>query len=135
MENFLDYEHSKMLEELALKIDTTTTESEQHNIWCFHKGAKKYLLVTVFYLDTNQNAIQFDTNDSCDAPTYWQAKQFLWEKHKISLQVESYVEGMEGHKFRIWNTKDWLYKFDSPITAEMEGIKSAIQEIWKQKQQ
>lgn len=65
------------------------------------------------------------------APLWQQVKQWLWDKYKVSMEVTNYVESEQGYKFKIWNTKEWLSGFSSPITAENEGIKKAVEHLYK----
>lgn len=59
--------------------------------------------------------------------TYWEAKEWLWEKHKISFMLFHFNEtyNCEVSIEDAVLVEDENY-FDSPITAEKEGINKAI---------
>lgn len=71
-------------------------------------------------------------------PTYWEVKQWLYDKHKIYFKVSSH-EGVIYFKCSIHANSTILYRSaiinpitNSPITAEVEGIKKAVECLHKQ---
>lgn len=75
-------------------------------------------------------------------PTYWEVKQWLWEKHKmvvccdISRDKDCHCvirgEDMGIIIPEILEKPDDIPRFNSPITAEIEGIKKAVQYLHSQ---
>lgn len=121
--DFTDYETSKMLKELQLTMFATHLWNGDDNpptlISMNHKQSDKYIVKRNWY----------------SAFRWQEIKEWLWEKHKIGLFVfgdkeltGSYYncEGsFHASDSRIFKTKN----FESPIKAEIEGIKSTIKHL------
>lgn len=134
-ELFLDYQHSKMLKELefnepCLKIYCaySTTGDNEIKLWKSE---------TIFEKDSSKNS-RLSNENSCTAPIYQQVKQFLWEKYEISIEVERVSISTVLFKVRVYqfvngdNELIQYLHFESPIEAEIEGIKTAISHLRKQ---
>lgn len=131
-ENFCDYETSKMLKELGFDEGCS-------NAYLPYDQAK----TLNNYLPKNWNGDQADYIDprKCpiSAPLWQQAKQWLWDQHKIWVETENdydikfhfFVYMGKGKGLGIHNDE---VCFDSPILAETEGIKAAVKYLWGNKQ-
>lgn len=123
-EQFADYETSKMLKEL--RFDEVCLS---------------------FYSNYNQQVNRNDSWDmgftskdltkdfmECLAPTWQQVKQWLWENHKWRISIRRISK---EYTYEIWNQNnapiEYGVKYDSPINAEIVGIKQAIQYLHKNK--
>lgn len=71
------------------------------------------------------------------APLWWQVKKWLWEKHKIIIEIQDIPIRSEEELGAIYECEcavrdglgELINVFDSenPITAEIEGIISAVE--------
>ncbi len=114
---FLDYHHSKMMKELMFDEECIG----------FYNPSYTEMNGSVLFSGTAAEFDNWNKNEYfISAPLWKQVKQWLWEKHKITFEVRNYSDGflcvmVDG---TIRNT---TFQFDSPITAEQEGIKKAIE--------
>lgn len=137
-EELADYETSKMLKELGFDEE------------CF-AFFKQDLLIEDSASNTSLNEFINETksvnpsilNDNlCSAPSYHQVKKWLWEKHGITIyDIRDYVKNT--FEFRATKNKLNLIdkqvqmlplkmeSFNSPITAEIEGIKYSIKYLYE----
>lgn len=130
-ENFCDYETSKMLKELGY--------NEVCLAWFTDRADDKTQLqqmsfeMSAYYSEDEIKNSEVDEEVYC-APLWQQAKQWLWEKHKMAI----YPEILSGYYYKIFKRGEipigGLTKYDSPIEAEIEGIKAAVKYLWENKQ-
>lgn len=117
-EQFATYEVSKQLKELG------------YNEECYG-----------YYFDKSFEPSSCAENSSnpseklyASAPLWQQVKQWLWEKNKIKIDVYSIHNSNNFFAtFSIGQTiKGRSKDIHSPITAEIEGIKKAVEHLHKQ---
>lgn len=120
-EQFVPYETAKMLKELGMILplnETFASWGEPENGGGLYTGS-------------------FDTT-ALRAPLWQQVKQWLWEKHQIFIRI---TQGMGGTRFICVACKSssgleqltediGIY---NPITAEIEGIKKAVEYLHEKK--
>jgi len=131
-EQFADYETAKMLKELGM------------NEKCFacYNSAKTFIL---FDEDdcgyTHKNTELHSNNQFMTAPLWQQIEVWLWGMHFMWIEMEMRtespkMEGGEEFKFEVTclsSTGAFFGKrFDSPITAKIEGIKAAVKYLYQQ---
>ena len=131
--NFTDYETAKRLKELGMdekcfdwyyaKVLTNTPQGD-----CYIKSQKELDILTEKF-----------PAERYLAPLWQQVKAWLWEEHKIWLDVTDTGLAKEGEKIYscfVTRHKDDgrnQYYYASPITAEIEGIKQAVKYLTEQK--
>lgn len=111
---FVYYETAKMLKQLGFDEP------------CFKYYNILENLIDVFNFNSNPNNI----GNSCSAPLWQQAEQWLWEKHKTWFKV--HAVGNDSSFVNIYSKDHFvetLDGFSSPITAKTEGIKQAIKHL------
>jgi len=128
-ENLYDFETSKLLKELG-----------------FDEECRDYYSADEDDCGTMPNLEGVNWNQNVNfisAPTWWQVKQWLWEKHKINIEItfaKSSSKMRDYRKFVWFIYVDGFWKnefsdkqeFDSPVTAEIEGIKQAVEYKFKE---
>lgn len=117
-ENFVDFDTAKRLN--ALLFDMVTPSI-----------ARAY--------DKNGVEVNWTTKHfACWKPIWQQVKRWLWERHKISIEVERVNNQGQNDMFKCriycWSAKGEAgliayIHFDSPIEAEIEGIKKAVEHL------
>ncbi len=123
-EQFCDYETSKMLKELGFDepcLAQWNILKDEKFLSAFHEGNFRYY----------ENSFKANLT----APLWQQAKAWIWDKHKIRITViESAISyKFSGVAFTIrGKIIDEEYGEDSPITAEISGIRAAIIHLHKQ---
>lgn len=135
-----DFEISKKLKELGFK---------EQCLFMYNGGfdGKKFDLdiIDLENVDFNKPLEDDDTytnwaTHQISAPYYQQIKKWLWEKYKIVIQVgnvSSHVEGYNEYEFETTiedgdgQSIDYIDSFDSPITAEIDGIKKTVEYLHK----
>lgn len=121
-----DYETAKTLKEIGFNFGCLTF---------FYN--KDFRFVRNPEYDSILNAEHNETHEEwIECPTWWQIKQWLWDKHQISIEREEKNHSKKGRLFRCWLSTEadvvWQSEwFDSPITTEIEGIKQAIKYLYK----
>lgn len=80
-------------------------------------------------LETNLAVLRYSGERNC-----FEIKKWLWEKKDYALTVRMIGE---KYTYEIWNTKtrrfiEYGVKYDSPIEAEIDGIKSAMESLCSQ---
>lgn len=131
-EQFVPYETARMLKGLGFDKNTNA-------YYPIIEREKGRLVIHAQYFDYNDKTCFSRTYDHrCSAPLWQQVKQWLWEKEKI------WVYRMRGDKkneftYRIIKDETVLFElnsgiyYSSPITAETEGIKKAIEYLHEKK--
>lgn len=114
---FADYETSKMVRDLGFKET------------CFKMYHHGEFLDS--YSDTLIDGFK-DTQPTFRCPLWSQIKQWLWEKqHRVRIAVMR-----ESGTYFVAVFKEGMHlcsidtSFDSPITAETEGIKKAVEYLY-----
>src|SRR3990167_9921599 len=109
---FVDYETSKMLRELGFKENCLRWFHNE-----YHEATSDYIF------------LQYEQDEHfCYAPIWQQAKEWLWEKHKIRIDVLSHGVFPDcDFLSTILLKEETLVQtvFQTPIEAEIEGIKMA----------
>ncbi len=74
-------------------------------------------------------------NFGISLPLWSQIEEWLWEKHKISIEIERVSIHAVLYKVRVYQYVDnepgliqYLH-FESPITCKIEGIKTAVKHL------
>lgn len=121
---FVDFEIAKMLKELAFDAECRDYYDENGELTkCVHY--KDGLFISF------KNSDELYTT----APSWQDIEQWLWEKHEIVIRViydSKIFHSIVGRKnFSVIDTLG--VDFDSPITAKIEGIKSAIKHLHSKK--
>jgi hypothetical protein len=120
---FADYEISKMLKELVFN-ESCFGEYDQ-------EGGFRYCNMSSIIID------EFTGNTIC-APIWQQIKEWLWEKHQINIETERVNITPILFKTRVYQYMNkeaglitYLH-FESPIKAETEAIKTAVEFLYSQ---
>lgn len=143
-----DYKTSKMLKELGF---------DEECFGFFVKPFRNDDRIDFLYNYTKQGILFKHNSDSetknwndpnckCSAPLWQQVKQWLWEKHDIFIEVVDVSTQDESiHSDKMIGIIEFEYavkikeeyievnQTDSPITAEIEGIKKAVQYLYETK--
>jgi len=116
-ENFLPYEHSKMLKELGF----------DEKCFAFHSNTN------LIIQECHSADIKPHWDRTFLAPLWQQVEEWLWNTHKISIECECVSVHDIMFKVRVYKFMrgeagliQYLH-FDSPIIGKMEGIKKAIE--------
>lgn len=107
-EQFLDYEHSKMLKEIGF---------DEECLAMYDDG--RYTLYDPLESGLNKNSL-FDTRVVC-APLYQQVEQWFLEKFRCHIAMSE-----DGRRFSGSET------FDSPVIARREAIKAAVKQMYQE---
>ena len=93
------------------------------------------------YYNQEQLVTMLDEEDmnegkEISAPLWQQVEEWLWEEHKIFIEVRFFISTKYG--FDIWDNHRGRFNnqgrdFDSPIQAKQEGIKAALNHLYKKK--
>lgn len=144
-DQFVPYEIAKMLKELGFDEECISYYWESDAV-SFHMDAPECVVpISNSKLQTLHKRIE-----NCSRPSYCEVKQWLWNKHKIWVKPwrpyagEDQINGKyvyscidctitDGGGTGICDAILDEVDFDSPITAEIEGIKSAVQHLYKNK--
>lgn len=125
---FIPYEHAKMMKELGFDEDCEYSYNED--------GEEK--INDMYHSPINNTELEkqykeygWDSKE-ISRPLYQQCEEWLWEKHKILIKVSN-----EWSRFgaSILINKELICatdKYDSPIIAHREGILKAIEYLHKQ---
>ena len=116
MGNFTDYETAKKLKELGFK-------DVCYGFFAHHKDGY-YILDLI--KSKNEGGV-------VSSPMWQQVKEWLWNNNKIMITCEICLGGIQ---FFVWKEQiglglhdDDVY-FDSPIKAETQGIKMAVEHLY-----
>jgi hypothetical protein len=151
---FADYEHSLMLKELGFREPCVSFYDRQEVV---HPNIQEVgtLISMKFTISESQEEkerlkdydeddyvfIDFIPSDDMKdvlRPTWQQVKQWLWEKHNIYIEIgETIREKFHYHIYKKRETdRNTIWTdamFTSPVTAEINGIKKAIEHLREQK--
>lgn len=127
-DGFLPHSHSEMMRELKFKEP------------CFGVIYADGMVMTG---NEKWVDIMLRKDSTCiKAILYQQAEEWLWKKHKITVEVANVSIHSEGYHTWEFETTlndadgmsiDYLEEFDSPIPANQKGILKAIEYIHKNK--
>jgi len=124
-DQFVDYATANKLKELGFNEVCMAIHKENKGNWEF-----MIMRHTGFHLSNSQI---HDPFTHVAAPAWQQVKQWLWEKHKMTVSC-SYSD-QQTHYYGVYRGEfeaivdDSKESFDSPITAEIEGIKAAVEHL------
>lgn len=121
-EQFTDFETAKAITELGFDTDELEKFYSAEGEWMQLKGVKP-----------------FDYSDKTEiyAPTWWQAKEWLWDKKLIRIKVEYTCKLFHAKAYAMYKTNSpkklilTTNMFGSPIIAEIEGIKQAVKYLFE----
>src|SRR3990167_7193084 len=122
---FADYKTSKELKELGLLMDCIR--------YYINPSDKLY------YHGIKNESFGHPLQDIIDAPIWQQVKEWLWEKNKVWISINRQrTKGKTGYYYIIHIENDTAITDEekiklSPIIAEIEAIKKAIQYLWEDK--
>lgn len=124
---FADYKTSKMIKSLGFNEDCLM-------VYCVYgtSGSDKiHLWTSQIIFEKNLSNNTDSTNEEyCTAPIWLQIKEWLWNKFGIAIRHEwlsSFYSAIE-EKGEI--KKGGLTPHRSPVTAEIEGIKNAVESLY-----
>ncbi len=120
-EQFADYETSKMLKELGMEEVCFASIDSESIIHPLQIDDYQELLF-------EQEISAYNDKPCVPSPLWQQVKQWLWDKHKIILEVDEVENGKIYCSVSKLN-ESYLFETEvsfSPITAEIEGIKAAV---------
>ena len=72
-------------------------------------------------------------SEVCTRPTWQQVKCWLWEKHKLLIKFDDDKD--DEFSFKVETLREVVFNegsFDSPITAEVEGLMKAVEYLYKE---
>lgn len=116
-EPFADYKTSERLKELGF----------DDKVMGYHLNKVDGVYITAYE--------RVEQHRSIKAPLWQEIKQWLWEKHGIAVSWRR-EDGDECFNYKLYgdveiNRSDEI--FESPITAEIEGIKKAIEYLYNER--
>lgn len=138
-DQYADYETSKKLKELGFD-ELCHCFYEEDETFKFNNGDEYTDGSTAKgnWLANNKTL----SDDFYVAPTWQQVKQWLWEKHNIRIETpfsvvtHSYYINIlkrEGINSEMKFGKTIFYTAENPIAGEIEGIKKAVEYLYKNK--
>ena len=125
-DQFADYKTSTMLKELGFNEICFSLVDENDGIYPLSIRDHANLKF--------QQDISFQGKSRCvPSPLWHQAKQALWTEFNLSLTVRMVGKKYTYEIFNIAKNSfvEYGVKYDSPIEAEIDGIKSAVEYLYK----
>lgn len=121
-DQFLPYESCRMLKELGFNEEC----------FVFYNGSEGGL---VYPVSAKREHMNEEWERTFIAPLYQQVKQWLWEKHQMHIKHEMVSDDCFEYYIRIKMSQLVKYSdsraYKSPVIAEREGIKAAIEYIYE----
>lgn len=122
-EQFLPFEHCKMLKELAFDEPCIAYFFDAGGYACVGEGEE--------WLMTKQNSTLKKKNIAM--PLWQQVEEWLWDKHKLYLKL---LTGFFGFQYTVYYDKEADFKCSviksNPIAAHREGIIKAVEYLHSQ---
>lgn len=134
-DNFADYETSKMLKELGFD------EPCLGHYWTDHREVEVRLYREHEGIQQSNSKIENNFPPTFTAPLWQEVEKWLWDKHKIVIQVTDISSRIDGYNEYEFETTiidehgfiDYMASLTSPIDAKINGIKNAVKHLHTQK--